>query len=334
MKKKISLVTGGAGFIGSHVADHLLALGHKVIVVDDLSGGFKENVNKDCLFVEGSITNDDLLEKIFKENKIDYVFHLAAYAAEGLSHFIRKFNYTNNLMGSMNLINLAIKHKIKRFVFTSSIAVYGSNQTPMVETLDPRPEDPYAIAKYAIELDLRAAHEVFGLEYTIFRPHNVYGERQNHGDHYRNVLGIFINNLMKKKPLTIFGDGKQTRAFTYVGDVAPHIARSAEMSSAKNQIYNIGADKPYSVLELAEIVKEAMNEKIKLKFLPARKEVVNAYSDHQKMKKHFKIKKTVGLEEGIKEMVEWAKKMGPKDAKKFGNIEITRNMPPSWKKLT
>jgi len=195
--KNTSLVTGGAGFIGSHLTDELISLGHRVIVLDNLSGGFIRNINKKAIFVRGSINNTKLLNKLFNKYHFDFIYHLAAYAAEGLSPFIRRFNYQNNLIGSINLINLSIKHKIKRFIFTSSIAVYGSNQVPMVETLTPQPEDPYGISKYAVELDLIAANKMFGLEYVIFRPHNVYGERQNHGDPYRNVLGIFINNIMQ-----------------------------------------------------------------------------------------------------------------------------------------
>lgn len=332
-EKKTSLVTGGAGFIGSHVADSLISAGHKVVVLDDLSGGFKTNVNPKAVFFEGSVTDEEFLDKIFLENDIDYIFHLAAYAAEGLSHFIRKFNYENNLIGSINLINRAVRNKVKHFVFTSSIAVYGSNQTPMVETLTPQPEDPYGIAKYAVEMDLKAAHEIFGLTYTIFRPHNVYGERQNHGDPYRNVLGIFINNVMKGKPMTIFGDGKQTRAFSYIGDVAPYIAKSIELPEAKNEIFNIGADKPFSVLDLAGTIARAMEIEPNMEFLPARNEVVDAFSDHSKAKKIFAIDSETDLETGIKKMVEWSKGVGPKDPKKFGNIEINKNMPPSWQKL-
>lgn len=330
---KTSLVTGGAGFIGSHVADHLLKMGHKVIVLDDLSGGFERNVNKKCIFISGSVNDLKLIEKIFNENKIDYVFHLAAYAAEGLSHFIRRFNYENNLSGSINLINLSVKHKVKRFIFTSSIAVYGSNQTPMVESLTPEPEDPYGIAKYAIELDLKAAYHMFGLKYTIFRPHNVYGERQNHGDPYRNVLGIFINNIMKGKPMTVFGDGSQTRAFSYIDDVAPYIAKSVQTKETENQVINIGADKPYTVLELAHTIADAMKIKPDIIFLDARKEVVDAFSDHSKAKKIFKIKRTTDLKTGIKRMVKWSLEIGPMEGKKFKNIEVHHNMPPSWKRL-
>ncbi len=127
------LVTGGAGFIGSHVVDDLISQGENVIVLDDLSGGFEENVNEKAVFINGDIFDYDLIKKIFNENKFDYVFHLAAYAAEGLSHFIKRFNYNNNLIGSINLINQSIINKVKCFVFTSSIAVYGKNQLPMTE---------------------------------------------------------------------------------------------------------------------------------------------------------------------------------------------------------
>src|SRR3989344_6461593 len=211
MEYKTSLVTGGAGFIGSHVADHLLKMGHRVVVFDDLSGGFKKNIPTKSIFIRGSINNQKLLDKLFNKYQFDYVYHLAAYAAEGLSHYIRRFNYENNLIGSINLINLSIKYNIKHFVFTSSIAVYGTNQLPMKEDLIPQPEDPYGIAKLAVEQDLKAAHEMWGLNYIIFRPHNVYGEKQNIGDKYRNVLGIFMNQLMQDQPITIFGDGEQKR---------------------------------------------------------------------------------------------------------------------------
>ena len=246
MNKKV-LVTGAAGFIGSHVCDHLVNAGYNVIAMDDLSGGFEDNVNPKAVFVKGSITDAELVNSLFEEHRFEYVFHLAAYAAEGLSHFIRRFNYTNNLIGSINLINASINTgTVKCFVFTSSIAVYGKNQLPMTEALMPAAEDPYGVSKLAVELDLKAAHEMFGLNSIIFRPHNVYGERQNIGDPYRNVVGIFMNQVMQGKKLTLFGDGMQTRAFSHIDDVAPVIAKSIEMKEAYNQIFNIGADTPYT----------------------------------------------------------------------------------------
>lgn len=333
MAGKTALVTGGAGFIGSHVVDSLLNNGYNVIIIDDLSGGFRRNINPKSTFVKGNITNYKFLEQVFNDYKIDYVFHLAAYAAEGLSHFIRRFNYENNLIGSVNLINLAVKHKIKRFVFTSSIAVYGSNQTPMIETTTPIPEDPYGIAKRAVELDLIAAHEMFGLSYTIFRPHNVYGPRQNHGDTYRNVIGIFINNILQGKPMTIFGNGRQKRAFSYIDDVAPYIAKAIDTPKAVNEIINIGADTPYTVNKLATTIAKAMGIKPAIKYLPKRNEVVEAYADHSKAKKIFSIVNTTSLDEGIREMIEWTKEIGPMKPKIFKNVEVDKNMPPSWKKF-
>lgn len=329
----VSLVTGAAGFIGSYVVDHLLTQKHTVIALDDLSGGYQKNVSPDATFINTSISNTAVLDSLFQKYKFMYVYHLAAYAAEGLSHFIRKFNYENNVVGSINLINRAVTHNVKHFVFTSSIAVYGTNQTPMVETLQPNPEDPYGIAKFSVELDLKAAHEMFGLNYTIFRPHNVYGERQNLGDPYRNIIGIFMNKIMKGKSMTIFGDGKQTRAFSYIDDVAPYIARAVTVPAAHNEVFNIGADKPFSVLDLAKTIANAMDAEENIEFLPARKEVVDAYCDHTKAKKVFNIKSTVDIKTGIQKMATWAKNVGPMEPKKFKDIEIVKNMPPSWKKL-
>jgi UDP-glucose 4-epimerase len=326
----VSLVTGGAGFIGSHVTNELILSGHTVIVLDDLSGGFRENVHHKAVFVQGSVTDHVLLEKLFADHKFDYVFHLAAYAAEGLSHFIKRFNYSNNLIGSVNLINESVKHKVKCFVFTSSIAVYGALKPPMKEEMIPMPEDPYGIAKLAVEQDLKVTHEMFGLDYIIFRPHNVYGEFQNIGDRYRNVVGIFMNQLMQGKPLSVFGDGKQTRAFSYIGDLAPVIANSVNVPAARNQVFNIGADKEYSVLELAQETMKAMGMTGEVRHLEARNEVVHAHADHSKVKKIFGEGKNTPLAEGLKTMADWAKNAGVRKSQKFSAIEISEKLPPFW----
>lgn len=329
-----SLVTGGAGFLGSHVAEHLLRLGHRVVVLDDLSGGFADNVPDGASFVQGSILDEDLVERIFRESRFDYVYHLAAYAAEGLSHFIKRFNYNNNLVGSVNLINAAVNYEVKCFIFTSSIAVYGSGQSPMTENIVPVPEDPYGIAKLAVEQELRVSREMFGLEYVIFRPHNVYGERQNIGDRYRNVVGIFMNQLLLGEPMTVFGDGNQVRAFTYVADVAPIIAGSVNIPKARNQIFNVGADTPYTVNELARVVANSFDRPCRTVHLEPRKEVKIAFSDHRKAENVFGLRSKTPLEDGIRAMAEWAKKHGARESSAFHGIEVAKNMPPSWAGVT
>lgn len=331
MPMPVSLVTGGAGFMGSHVSEELLKLGHRVIVVDDLSGGFPENVPDGAIFVEGSILEEDLIDRLFGEYCFDYVYHLAAYAAEGLSHFIKRFNYQNNLIGSVNLINAAVKHNVKTFVFTSSIAVYGAGQTPMTEDMIPVPEDPYGISKFAVEQELKITHEMFGLDYVIFRPHNVYGERQNIGDRYRNVVGIFMNQLLLGQPMSLFGDGKQIRAFTYIKDVAPMIAESVHTAKgALNQIFNIGSDDPYTIEDLARIVAKAMGMECRTIQLAPRNEVKVALSDHRKAETVFGKRPKTSLEEGVQQMAVWVKKHGARESEGFEAIEIYKNMPPSW----
>ena len=173
------------------------------------------------------------------------------------------YNYDNNLIGSLHLINNAVNYKVKCFVFTSSIAIYGSGpyegfSGKFTENTPAAPEDPYGISKYAVELDLKAAHEMFGLNYIIFRPHNVYGPNQNTFDKYRNVIGIFLYNLLHNKPMGIFGDGTQTRSFSYIDDVAPYIAASPYFEYLRNQQFNIGSERAYSLTDLARTIIESV----------------------------------------------------------------------------
>jgi UDP-glucose 4-epimerase len=326
------LVTGGAGFIGAHLARELLDTGHEVTILDDLSGGFVDNVDRRATFVSGSVVDSGLVDELFSAQGFDHVYHCAAYAAEGLSHFIKRFNYTNNVIGSVNLINASVNFDVKCFVFTSSIAVYGAGQLPMTETMRPQPEDSYGIAKYAVESELAVTNRMFGLPYVIFRPHNVYGELQNIGDRYRNVLGIFINQIMQDKPLSIFGDGEQTRAFSYVGDIIPAIAASPTIEAARQEIFNVGADTPYSVNSLADTVRSAMGvPEHPIIHHPPRDEVKHAFSDHSKLQAVFGESKSVDLETGVQRMVDWARDVGARKSSKFENIEIERNLPPSWR---
>lgn len=327
------LVTGAAGFIGSHVADHCLAAGFEVVATDDLSGGFIENVPARAKWVQGDLRDPAFVASLFRDNgPYDFVYHIAAYAAEGLSHFIRRYNYQTNLIASINLINESVRTNVKSFVFTSSIAVYGANQVPMTESLVPQPEDPYGISKYAVEMDLRAAHEMFGLDFVVFRPHNVYGERQNIADKYRNVIGIFMNQTLNNQPMTIFGDGKQTRAFSYIDDVAPLIAKSPTVAAARNETFNVGADTPYSVLDLAREVATVYEVPCRINHLAARNEVVHAFSDHSKVKKVFNPPAPVDLATGIRRMAAWVRAKGPASPVEFGAMEVEKNLPVSWRR--
>jgi UDP-glucose 4-epimerase len=329
----LSLVTGGAGFMGSHVAEHLLRKGHEIVVLDDLSGGFPDSVPDGVTFVKGSVFDHELVDRLFEKHSFTYVYHLAAYAAEGLSHFIKRFNYNNNLIGSVNLINACVNHGVKVMVFTSSIAVYGACKPPMREDMIPIPEDSYGIAKLAVEQELRVSHEMFGLEYIIFRPHNVYGQRQNIGDRYRNVVGIFMNQILRGEPMTIFGDGTQVRAFTHINDVAPIIAGSVDVPAARNEIFNIGSDVPHTVNDLARIIAKEMGSKCDVVHLDARNEVKVAFSDHTKAEHVFgKIQQTP-LQDGIRAMADWVKAHGSRESSIFENIEVVNNLPASWARV-
>jgi UDP-glucose 4-epimerase len=201
----------------------------------------------------------------------------------------------------------------------------------MLEEQTPQPEDPYGISKYAVELDLRAAHRMFGLKFVIFRPHNVFGEHQNLGDRYRNVVGIFMRQALCGRRMSIFGDGSQTRAFSYIEDVAPYIARSVIVPEAQNQVFNVGADHPVSVLRMAHLVAGALGVEPRLEFLPRRSEVAHAFSSQEKIRSVFGAQPSVSVEEGVSRMAQWAKSLGSlAEPPPFAAIEVPMQLPPSW----
>ncbi len=329
-----AIVTGAAGFIGSQVAASLLQNSHQVLVIDDLSGGSLENIPVGAGFVEISI--NDQLDHIFADYKPDAVYHMAAYAAEGLSHHIPMFNYTNNVLGTVNVLNASYRSGARHFVFTSSIAAYGHphSHEPFDEETPCFPCDPYGTAKLACEHHIKAFVDYFGkMTYTIFRPHNVFGPNQNIADPYRNVVGIFMAKAMRGLPMPVFGDGSQTRSFSYINVVAESIATSPLIPAAVNQVFNIGGDDSMSVKELAEHISDVFGVPLNIQWLPERKEVVHAHCNHEKAKTIFSeaYNKSVSIKDGLKIMANSVKeKPIPAITECPSAIEIADQLPPSW----
>ena len=326
------LITGVAGLLGSNFSRYLLNKNYNVVGIDNLSGGYKSFLpnHKNFNFYNINLDETKKLKKIFDKNKITTVFHFAAYAAEGLSPFIRNFNYTNNLLPSINIINQCIDREIK-VIFTSSMATYGMQQPPFTESMTPKPIDPYGIAKYAVEMDLKVANDQFNLRYTIIKPHNVLGKYQNIWDKYRNVIGIFIRRTLNNEPILIYGDGEQTRAFS---DVKFYMEPFEKLiNNYDGEIFNIGADKYFSIKQVANIVKEISFKYgfyPEIKYMEARHEVKHAYCDHKKAKELLNFKDDTNLEELIEDMFLWALSE-PKRKIKYMNYEITKNLYEYWK---
>jgi UDP-glucose 4-epimerase len=325
-------VTGCAGLLGANYTRHLLANGHQVIGIDNLSGGYKAFVPKgeNFTFVKLNLENRKKIVELFEEHKPDVLLHFAAYAAEGLSPFIRNFNYRNNLICSANLINECITHNTK-MIFTSSMAVYGSQEPPFTEDKLPQPIDPYGIAKYAVESDLRLANQQFGLRYNIVRPHNVLGVYQNIWDKYRNVIGIFIRKTLNGQPILVYGDGEQTRAFS---DIQYYMEPFDKLLTGyDNEIFNIGADKYFTLNEVAETVQKIGKKygyDVPIEHGEGRHEVKHAYCDHTKAKTMLDFKDNTKLEELIEDMFVWAMKQ-PNRKVKMRDYEVSKNIYEYWK---
>lgn len=330
MSNKTVLITGVAGLLGSRLAEHLLTKpGISVVGIDDLSGGFESNVPKGVTFFKFN-ANDDVLDPMFKVWKPDIVYHFAAYAAECVSPFIRRFNYTNNLLNTANIINLCIKYDVQRIVFTSSMSVYGEGTPPFSEDQTPHPVDPYGIAKYACELDLEVAGVQHGLDYCILRPHNVYGRNQNLWDSYRNVLGIWMYKHMIGDPLTIFGDGTQVRAFSAIDDVLEPMWRAGTIPEASRQIINIGGIHEVSINEAAETLTDVMGGG-QIIHLPPRHEVKYAYPTWQKSVDILGFQHTTSLHDGLVDMWAWAQQQPKRERFIWSEYELETGLYDYWK---
>jgi len=326
------LITGVAGLIGNHFSRYLLDQGYEVIGIDNFFGGYKDLVDKRVKLYEIDLLEIDKLNNIFIKEAPDIVYHFAAYAAEGLSPFIRNFNYNNNVICSINIVNCCIKYNIKKLIFTSSMAVYGNNNAPFNENQILYPIDPYGIAKFTVEQDIKQANEQFGLDYSIVRPHNIIGIYQNIWDMYRNVIGIWIKKCIDNKDILVYGDGEQVRAFS---DIKFYLYPLYLLSQNFNgQIFNLGADTHFKLKDIALLVQktgdEFLGRKVNIKFVEERHEVKIAYCDHSKAKELLGFVDMTNIQQTIVEMFEWAIHQPNRVSKKM-NYEIQKNIYSYWK---
>jgi UDP-glucose 4-epimerase len=332
---KTVLITGVAGLLGSRLADWIIE-NHpdiKVVGIDDLSGGYKENIHPEVDFWQMNLV-DHPIENCFEVNNFDYVFHFAAYAAEGLSPFIRCYNYDNNLKSTARIVNECIKHDVKRLVFTSTLAVYGhGNGGIFDEDQQQSPIDPYGVAKYGCEMDIQIAGEQHGLDWCIIRPHNVYGIKQNIWDKYRNVLGIWMYQHLNGMDMTIFGDGEQTRAFSFIDDSLEPLWNAAVRPQASKEIINLGGIEEVSIKDASLILREVIGEG-EIVHLEGRHEVKHSIPTYQKSIDLLDFKYKTTMKEGLTQMWEWAKNQPMRDRFVWPKYEIEKGIYSFWKNET
>jgi len=328
------LITGVAGLIGSRFADWLIENKpeYTVVGIDDMSGGYKENINEKVVFYQTNLVSDvKEVEEIFNKHQPTYVFHFAAYAAEGLSPFIRTYNYDNNLRATALIVNECIKNNVKRLVFTSTLAVYGEGYGGVFnEEQIPKPIDPYGVAKYACEMDIQIAGEQHNLDWCIIRPHNVYGIKQNIWDKYRNVLGIWMYQYLNNEKLTIFGDGLQTRAFSFIDDTLEPFWNAAVLPEASKEIINLGGIKEYSIKHAAEILVKILGGG-EIEYLEARHEVKHSIPTWEKSVELLHFKHTTDLEDGLTKMWEWAQTQPNRERFVWPTYELEKGIYQFWK---
>ena len=338
MPKKI-LITGAAGLLGSRLADWIIdnEPDTEVIGIDDLSGGYENNVNPKVTFINLNLVDGDIGD-VFVNHTPDYVYHFAAYAAEGLSPFIRAYNYDNNLKSTARIVNECIKHSVKRLVFTSTMAVYGhgwEGKRPFEESDPPAPIDPYGIAKYACEMDIQAAGVQHGLDWTIIRPHNVYGIKQNIWDKYRNVLGIWMYQYMNDEPLTIFGDGEQKRAWSYIDDCLEPLWKASQLKETSKEIINLGGSEFTTINEAAQLLREIMGggdiERVPVVYKEPRHEVKDAYPTHTKSEVLLQYEDKTDIRDGLTKMWEWAQQQPKRERFVWDQYELEKGIYSFWK---
>jgi len=328
VKKKI-LVTGVAGFLGSHLAERFIKLGHEVIGIDNMIGGYEDNIPNKIKFYNFDCCDLKNIDFIMK--KVDVVYHCAATAHEGLSVFSPIEITKNNYLASITIITSAINHNVKRIIYCSSMARYGQGKTPFHEEMEPKPIDPYGISKVAVEKVLTNLCNLNNIQWVIAVPHNIIGPRQKYDDPFRNVVSIMLNRMLLGKPAIIFGDGKQKRCFSYIDDCIYCLENMLNNQDVNGQIINIGPDEEFvTINKVAEICQNISGSNLKPIYKKDRpQEVKEATCSANKARKLLNYKTTTDLYTGIKKTYEYIKKRGSKpfDYSKL-NLEIVNSLTP------
>jgi UDP-glucose 4-epimerase len=327
------LITGVAGFLGSHLADALLAGGHRIVGIDNLIGGAVENVPKGVDFARIDCNDLARVQRAMRASEV--VYHCAATAHEGLSVFSPHENARHGYCASAAVFSAACRAGVRRIVHCSSMARYGkSERVPFTEDMAALPEDPYGIGKLASEMLLRNLAETHGLEWSVCVPHNIYGPRQKYDDFARNVISIFTNLMIQGRQPYIYGDGSQQRCFSYVSDVVGPLVRMATDPSAHGQVFNLGPDAEVTtVLEVAQRIATLLRFELHPLFVPARpREVACAYCSADKARARLGYATQVSLDVGLSQTVDWIVARGPKPFS-YHTIDIEIDsalLPATW----
>jgi UDP-glucose 4-epimerase len=326
------LITGVAGFMGSHLADEFLKRGHHVVGIDNLIGGYYENVPVGVEFYAKDLGDFDAVEGHFKG--MDLVVHTACTAYEGLSVFSPALVTRNTSHITTVAVSASIKHNVKKFVHMASMARYGTQETvPFTEDMTPKPQDPYGIAKYASELLIKNLCETHGMDYVILVPHNIIGPRQKYDDPFRNVASIMINRMLQGKQPIVYGDGSQMRCFSFMQDVIDPLMIACETDVVDGQTVNIGPDEEFiTINELAKVIAKILDFELDPIYMPGRpQEVKHANCSADKARTLLNYKTSTTLEQGLTELAGWIKIKGARPFNYHLPLEfITEKTPKTW----
>lgn len=326
------LITGVAGFLGSHLADEFLKRGHHVVGIDNLIGGYETNIPADVEFYKYDLSDFDIIKDIF--TGIDLVVHAACTAYEGLSVFSPALVTKNTSHITTVVLSASVRAGVKKFIYMSSMARYGTQDSvPFTEDMVPKPQDPYGIAKYASELLIKNICDTHGMKYVILVPHNIIGPRQKYDDPFRNVASIMANRMLLGKQPVIYGSGSQMRCFSFMQDVIDPLMVACETSAADGQVVNIGPDEEFiTINELAVKIGKILNFEIDPIYMPGRpQEVLNANCSADLARKILGYQTKKGLDDGLYDLCNWIKSEGAKEFSYHLPLEfITDKTPRTW----